>query len=81
VSELRPGPRHALVVLALIVTWPDPPWRSLLGGGAVLMVLTPVAFYPRSRPVWLAIDLLFRPTRPEDFAPDRPDDSPAARPR
>jgi hypothetical protein len=58
------------LLLALVVTWPDPPWRILLGGGAVLMVLTPIAFYPRSRAIWLAIDLLFRPARPEDFAPD-----------
>ena len=56
------------LLLALLLTWPDPPWRALLYGGAVLMSVTPVVFYPMSKCLWLAIDLIFRPPQPEDFA-------------
>jgi uncharacterized protein (DUF983 family) len=53
---------------ALIVTWPDVPWRGLVWAGAPLVVLTPVLFYPVSRTLWLAIDLTMRPPAPRDFA-------------
>jgi uncharacterized protein (DUF983 family) len=56
------------LLIALLATWPDPPWQLLLYGGGVLMVLTPIVFYPFSKSLWLAIDLVFRPPQPEDFA-------------
>src|SRR5262245_18057752 len=55
------------LLIALLVTWPDPPWRLLLYGGAVLMVSMPIAFYPLSKALWLAIDLGFGPAQPDDF--------------
>ena len=55
------------LLIAILITWPDPPWTRLLYGGGVLMVLMPVVFYPMSKTLWLAIDLLFRPATPEDF--------------
>jgi uncharacterized protein (DUF983 family) len=51
-------------------TWPSPPWTGLLVGGVLLMVLMPVAFFPFSRLVFLAFDLVFRPPQPEDY-PER----------
>jgi uncharacterized protein (DUF983 family) len=56
------------LLIALVLTWPDPPWCWLLYGGAVLMVLTPIAFYPASKCLWLAVDLVFRRPEPDDFA-------------
>jgi uncharacterized protein (DUF983 family) len=56
------------LLIALLVTWPDPPWRVLLYGGAALMIVTPIVCYPASKCLWLAIDLIFRPPQPEDFA-------------
>ena len=56
------------VLLALLATWPDPPWTLLLVGGGVLMVLVPIVFYPVSKVLWLALDLVFRPAQPDDFA-------------
>jgi uncharacterized protein (DUF983 family) len=53
--------------IALLVTWPTPPWTLLLVGGGVLMIATPIVFYPYARALWLAIDLVFRPPQPEDF--------------
>jgi len=56
------------LLLVLLATWPDPPWTPILFGGGVLMVLMPIAFYPLSKTLWLAVDLVFRPAQPDDFA-------------
>jgi uncharacterized protein (DUF983 family) len=50
-----------IFVGVLIATWPDPPWTLLTYGGAALMVLLPILFYPFSRTLFLAFDLIFRP--------------------
>ncbi len=62
----------ALAMLgAIVVTWPDPPWDALLYGGAILMAGAPFAFYPFSKTLWLAFDLIFRPTTdPEEAVPE-----------
>jgi len=52
----------------LVLTWPEPPWTAILWGGAAQMILTPIVFYPFAKALWLAIDLMFRPPTPEDFA-------------
>lgn len=54
--------------ITLLRTWLDPPWSLILYGGAVLMIVTPIVFYPFSKALWLAIDLVFRPAQPHDFA-------------
>jgi uncharacterized protein (DUF983 family) len=50
-----------IFVLALVILWPDPPWTLLTWAGAVLMLLMPVLFYPVSKTLFLAFDLIFRP--------------------
>jgi uncharacterized protein (DUF983 family) len=54
-------------------TWPDPPWSVLLVGGVVMMVAAPIAFFPFSRMIFLAFDLMFRPVNADDYP--RPDDN------
>jgi len=56
------------LLVVLMLTWPEPPWSAILWGGAAQMIVTPIAFYPFSRALWLAIDLVFRPATPQDFA-------------
>ena len=51
----------AIFVTTLLMTWPDPPWNLLTYGGAALMVLMPVIFFPFSKTLFLAFDLIFRP--------------------
>ena len=52
----------AVLFLAVVVwRWPSPPWEVLEYGGLVLMVLAPLLFYPFSRSLFLAFDLIFRP--------------------
>ena len=55
----------AVIVGVTIATWPDPPWNVILYGGAALMILAPIAFYPFARTLFLALDLALRPAGPE----------------
>lgn len=58
----------AAFVGAILLTWPDVPWRAVLFGSIVPAALGPALAYPFSRNLWLAIDLLFRPSEPDDYA-------------
>ena len=62
-----------LVLIILVETWPDPAWSLLTWAGVGQMVVTPIAFYPFSKALWLAVDLIFRPPNAADF--DRAGDS------
>ena len=55
------------VVGFLLWTWPDPPWELFRITTMALMLIVPVAFYPYSKTVFLAFDLLIRPPSDEDF--------------
>lgn len=54
-------------VVALMMTWPKPPWDALEYGGVVLSILGAILCYPFAKTTWLAVDLIFRPQRREDF--------------
>jgi hypothetical protein len=55
----------------LLLTWPDPPWDLLLYGGMLLMLVVPFGFFPFSKTLFLAFDLLFRPATPDELARER----------
>ena len=57
----------ALFLGVVVATWPDPPWLALQVGGAGLMVAAPFAFYPFSKTLFLAFDLVFRPPSPDEL--------------
>ena len=58
-----------LVFLGVVlITWPSPPWRLLQYGGIVLMILAPVIFFPFSKTLFLAFDLLFRPATRDELS-------------
>jgi uncharacterized protein (DUF983 family) len=58
----------AAVFLAIVVaTWPTPPWPALQVGGIILMIAAPFAFFPFSKTLFLAFDLLFRPATPDEL--------------
>ena len=50
-----------LLLVTILVTWPTPPWSLIIYGGAALAIIAPVAFYPFSKLLWLAIDLYIQP--------------------
>jgi uncharacterized protein (DUF983 family) len=54
-------------LIAMVLTWPKPPWDALEYGGIVLSILGAVFCYPFAKTTWLAVDLIFRPQRREDF--------------
>lgn len=60
------------LVIALVATWPRPPWNLLEWIGIPFMVLAPVLLYPLSRTVWLAFDVLFRPITPAELSAEAP---------
>ena len=51
----------AIVVGGAAFTWPSVPWNTLLIASIVATLVVPVALYPISKTVWLAMDLLVRP--------------------
>ena len=54
----------AMVCVAIaIATWPATPRNVVLWGSAAAAVLAPFVFYPYTVTFWLAVDVLFRPTR------------------
>ncbi len=58
----------AAVFLGIVVaTWPDPPWTALQVGGVALMIAAPFLFFPFSKALFLAFDLLFRPATPDEL--------------
>ena len=69
----------AAMVVALLLTWPEVPWRALTFGGVTLMIVLPVLFHPFSRTLWLALDLTFRAPHEGDFTV-RPASTPDAEP-
>ena len=59
----------ALFIGAIMLTWPTPPWTLLEYGGIVLMILAPFAFFPFSKTLFLAFDLIFRPAARDELVP------------
>jgi uncharacterized protein (DUF983 family) len=57
-----------LLLVVLVATWPTPPWAPLIWISAIQMIVTPIVFYPFSKALWLAGDLVLRPPTTEDFA-------------
>lgn len=54
------------VVVGFVLTTPDPPVVPLMIVAVAVAALTPVAFFPWSRTLWSATDLLMRPLEPDD---------------
>jgi uncharacterized protein (DUF983 family) len=55
------------LVLCLMLTWPTPPWNAITIGSITAMVLMPIVFYPFSRTLFYAFDLLFQPVERREF--------------
>lgn len=78
---LSEGVLAVLFVGLLVALWPDVPWTLLHVGGIVLMILAPVAFYPLSKMLWLALELVFRPLTEDEMEWHRGSDDDAFRPQ
>lgn len=54
--------------MGIVITWPEVPWTLITWTLVVLMVIAPLVFYPFSKSLWLALDLIFRPVTLGDLA-------------
>lgn len=52
----------------MFLTWPTVPWGGLGVLAVLLAVAAPLALFPHSKLLYLAIDLAFRPLEPADLA-------------
>jgi uncharacterized protein (DUF983 family) len=58
----------AVFIGTIVLTWPTPPWTLLEYGGIALMILAPFAFFPFSKTLFLAFDLIFRPATHDELS-------------
>ncbi|MFV1962804.1 MAG: DUF983 domain-containing protein [Acidimicrobiia bacterium] len=56
-----------LFLFLVLVTWPDVPWGTVMGVTIVANAVIPVAFYPISKAIWLALELSWHPLEPEEI--------------
>ena len=61
-----------VLVGTIVLTWPDIPVLPVTLVAVAVAGTVPVLFFPISRTLWLAVDLLMRPVRAEEFSPDSP---------
>jgi uncharacterized protein (DUF983 family) len=57
-----------VLLVTMIVTWPNVPWAGVEYTLAAMMIAAPIVLYPVSRVLWLAFDLLLRPPDAEEMA-------------
>ena len=57
-----------VLLVVVIVRWPNVPWAGIEYTLIIAMVAAPVVFYPVSRLMWLALDLLLRPPDAAEMA-------------
>lgn len=55
------------LILWGVLAWPNIPWDLFQDVGVPFMIIAPILFYPLSKTLWLAFDLVFRPARPEEL--------------
>ena len=70
VAEIAGG---AVLVGGMLLTWPDVPWVTLTVIGLAAVVVVPIAFYPLSKTIFLAFDVLLHrmdPHRGQRHEPD-----------
>ena len=48
-------------LVGLLVTLPSPPWNLLTAITVAIAIGAPIALYPTTKAIWLAVDLMFRP--------------------
>lgn len=58
-----------VVVIGLVLSAPDFRMAPLLGAAVATAVLVPLIFFPSSKTLWTAVDLLMRPLEPGEADP------------
>jgi hypothetical protein len=63
------GVMFVVLLAGSLLSFPEPPGMWLLWVEVALAVAGPVLFFPASRMIWTAIDLLMRPLVPGELDP------------
>ena len=58
------GALLAITLGSFLVSWPEAPPTWIIAVGLATAVAVPLAFFPWSRTLWLALDLRIRPLEP-----------------
>lgn len=64
------GALFLTLIVGFAVTYPDIPGIPLFSIAVGVAVIVPLLFYPFSKTVWLAFDLMFRPLEPGEVKPE-----------
>jgi hypothetical protein len=69
VTELTFG---VVLVAGILLWWPDVPWAALTVVAVAMNAIVPVVFYPWSKTIWMALDVLLHQmdVRDKDAADD-----------
>ncbi len=51
------------MLLWAVATWPDPPWMIMTMTGIGINLAFPIAFYPLSKTLWVALEITAHPPR------------------
>jgi len=57
-----------VLVIGMIVTYPDIPLWPLIGGCLAVAVIVPIAAFPITQTIWAAVELAMRPLAPAEEA-------------
>lgn len=70
-----------LMIVLFVLTfafWPDPPIATLILASIGSALIGPFVYYPFSKTIWLAIDVMMRPVEPGEVRPEYLPDPPAS---
>lgn len=56
------------LVIGFLLSWPEAPGIALFAVAIAIAGLVPLVFFPFSKTIWLAIDLIFRPLEAGEVA-------------
>lgn len=76
------GSLLVVLLVGVFATWPDPPAIPLFVIAVAVAAGVPVLFFPFSKTIWSALDLLMRPLEDDEVLPGyRPSDRDSTPPR
>ena len=68
-----------LMIVLFVLTfafWPEPPIPTLIGASIGVALIGPFLYFPFSKTIWLAVDVMMRPIEPgevrDEYLPTRP---------
>lgn len=64
------GALFVTLIVGFALTYPDVPGLALFLSAVGVAAIVPLLFFPFSKTIWLAIDLVMRPLEPDEVLPE-----------